>query len=359
MKVPERIPLSRKTADLLEEHIKQEEWTGTLPGYRKLCDLLGVSPRTVHSALDLLERRKVIMPSTQGRPRQICSSISRSGNNAKDRKTLLIIASTPLQMQDLATRTIVESIHRRFSNKGWDIDFVTHREYAKGKPGKAMEQLYLEHRHHRWLAVMPAMAIVQWCQAHELRTICLGGHLPELGPPGLGVSRSEMLAQGVHEFHQAGHSRICAMVNLESEMVRNLTLTTLHIAFDKAGIPFHENYNLVQLTDTSPDIFCRALDNLFKYSPPTALIVTESYQIASIYSYCMSKKLRIPEDISIIVTQESRHLEWFRPVPAFYRMPIRQYVNKISRWIEHYPTRLSKVHLLGAELEWGGSIANR
>lgn len=357
MKVPERIPLSSQIANLLEQHIREEGWTGTLPGYRKLCELLEVSPRTVHEALDLLERRQVIMPSSQGRPRQIRASSGAWVPNARQRKSLLILSDMPMQMQDIATRRVVEKIDQKFGKKGWDIDCIAHEEYASGRPGKGMEQLYSRHRHHRWLLVMPSLAMTQWCSARGLRIICLGGQMPDHGPPGIAVSRSQMLSSGIRELHSSGHTRISALVHLDTGTARDLTLQTLAKTFSEAGIPFHENYNLVQLPDKSPEALWESLEKLFRHSPPTALLATESHQVASIYSYCLENKLRIPQDVSLVVTQEGKHLEWFRPPLAHYQFPVDRFVKKLSRWIEHYPTRASKMHLLEARLERGGTIS--
>ncbi len=356
MKVPERISLVRQIADILEEQIISNGWHDQLPGYRKLCETLGVSPRTVYAALDLLERRKIVLPAENGRPRRIHAEFSSRASGLNARNALLVLSGVPVRMLSIHSREVIERVCHQFQKKGWEIEFASDREFEVGKPGRRMEKLRRDYPHHRWLLATPNLDVVKWCVARSLRIVCLGGNTGELRPPCVGVSRVGMLADGVLELARLGHRRICSLAVFGDSDASRQTHDILARAFLHADIPFQPLYHLISLEDGTPEALWETLERLFRLTPPTALIASDSLQVPTIYSYCLAHNLRIPEDVSLIVTQQGRHLKWFRPRPAYYQFPIDQFVRKIVRWIENYPSESTDLHLLEPTLMRGESI---
>lgn len=357
MKIPNRTILSHEIADILETHIRAQQWRNQLPGYRKLCDLLQVSPRTMHSALSFLEHKKIILPAEIGKPRMINPNLNNEHSTHSNTKNLIVVSDSPIQLLNYLTRSVIDKVSNKIVKKGWDVTFINEKELSKGKPTKHLDKARLEHPNHRWLLVGPSLAIVNWCIFYSLEIICLGGYIGHNLIPCVAVSRVQMITNAVHHLANIGHSRICSLIHLNEDSAKQITQNVLEREYSKVGLQFHDRYNLISFSQRCPNLLWNSLESLFKISPPTALIATENQQVATIYSFCLTHGINIPRDLSLIVTQEGRHLQWFRPVPAHYRASTDQYVRKIIRWIEQYPLKPTGIHLLQANLYNGESIA--
>lgn len=357
MQTPERVPLSHQTADTLEHEIRNGRYQNQLPGYRTLCDLLGVSPRTIHIALDLLTRRKIILPADGKRARKINPTI-RTDRTDEHRglKSILILAAMPLQSQPLATRSILERIIMHFSRKGWTVDYESSHEYSKGTPGNHLEQLKTDYKNDRWLLVSPLSTVIDWCHQQQLRTICLGGQITGKKLTGIAVSLSIMLETSIEILATHGHRRICALVTPLCNKSRGIIMEGLEHSLTSRGIDFLPSYNMPPIQKHNTKELWKCLTTLFSVSPPSAIITTEAIHLITIYSFCLKHQIHIPRDLSIIVTQESEHLPWLHPQPAYFEFPVNQYVSKISRWLENYPTTSCSPVLLTPKFIPGKSI---
>ena len=357
MQAPQRPLLSREAADALEKEILNGRWQQKLPGYRKLCEISGVSPCTMHTALEILARRNIILPAQGTRARLIHPEILSGPSRLSEKKSLIILSDTPLQSQDIVARSILEKIATLFTRKGWTINFESSPEFASGKPGPMMERMRVNRANHRWVLLTPHFSIIKWCTENQLRFICLGGDAQKLSPPLVAVSTSRMLEDSVRRLTKLGHSRICALINHSSKEAEDSVVRVMETTLTSEAISFHSTYNVPKIEKNDAASLRSCLRDLFALSPPSALIATEAHQLIAIYSYCMENGLLIPQDISVIVTQESKHLEWFHPLPSHYKFPINKYVSSLSRWIEHYPTTPSEITYLDPEFASEGSVA--
>lgn len=357
MQAPERKPLSRKTADALEREIRNGHWKTQLPGYRKLCEALSVSPRTMREALSLLTRRNVLLPAERTKPHCIHPDFLESELCNQHRKSLLIITNLPIPELSIIPSLILERTVLMFTKKGWTINFEVSSDLDRGTPGPSLEKMLENHGNHRWLLLSPSFKIVQWCMSNNIRAVCLGGETETLKPPLITVSVSDKLKDAVQRLSKLGHKKISSIIHLPTEQSRENVIHKIQGAFTSSGIDFHPSYNLPQLLNDDFQGLWDCLNSLFTHSPPTAIIVTEIHQLITLYSFCLSRGLQIPRDLSVIVTKESRNVEWFYPLPTHYLAPISQYVSHLQRNIEHYPTGEVEPVFLKPEFIKGQSIS--
>lgn len=340
MKLPERPSLSMLIAESLEIEIRKGSYKDQLPGYRTLSKLLNVSPRTIHAALEILTRRKIILPPEGKRARNIHPNITFNiDENLHNNRSILILTSTPFQTQDISIRRALDAVIKLFTRKKWSIDYETCADINNEKSDLAMEHLFAPYKNHRWILTRPTRTAIKWCKQHQLRFICFGGDTINIDTPSIAVSTSTMLDHAVGVLSDFGHSRICILSNLLSAKSQNIILKNMEASFSSRGIKFHPIYNLPKIGNHDYQNLWRCLNDIFSLSPPSAIIATEAHQLITIYSYCLQNRLRIPEDLSVVVTQESSHLEWFHPRPANFEFPIDQFAKTISRWVENYPTQ--------------------
>lgn len=357
MKSPERIPLSRRTADILEEVILEGRWLDRLPGYRTLSIEMGVSRRTMETALKILTRRNVILPAEGKMARQVHPDILSKRSRCVGRNFLLIVSATPFQRQDLVSRSILEQTISLFTRKGWTVNFESTEECSSSAPGEEMQSLLSGRENERWLLVRPSYAAIKWCLDHHLRVVCLGGELEDLNAPTVSASTTRLLEDAVSRLANLGHKRICMLVNHSSIQARQNVVQRMNKVMKKECGAFHPTYNVPSIQSNDAASLWGCLEELFSYTPPTALVATEAQQLITIYAYCLQNGLKIPQDLSVIVTLESDQLDWFYPHLTHYKFPVQKFVEKVSKWIEHYPVGHTEHLLLDPVFIEGESIA--
>ena len=317
---------------------------------------MGVSPRTMHAAFEILKHRQVILPAERTKPHLIHPDIANYQGEVHKRESLLILTGKDLQFEQMASRIILDKVAVLYIRKGWTVNFETSPEFAKGKPGPVMKRMLANRSDHLWILNKPSFSIIKWCMDHKLRIICLGGEHEHLLPPLVAISLTQMIRDSVSHLAKLGHRRICSLVHFSSQKSRKNVINKLEQDMHDLGLHFHPNYNLPMFQGNAKSLW-KELHNLFAISPPSALIVTDAYQLSTIYSYCLQNGLRIPDDLSLIVTQESANLEWFQPSLAHYQYPIPKYVRRIRGWIENYPTSALKPVLLPPDFKPGDSVS--
>ena len=66
--------------------------------------------------------------------------------------------------------------------------------------------------------------------------------------------------------------------------------------------------------------------------PPTALIVDESQFFLAALHFCVKRGIRIPDEVSLICTDDDPHFKWFVPSVAHIRWHRQPVMRRIARW---------------------------
>ncbi|NWK57513.1 hypothetical protein HW115_17985 [Verrucomicrobiaceae bacterium N1E253] len=183
MQPPDRTPLNKKTADILKKEICNGRWKSHLPGYRKLCALMDVSPRVMHDAIEMLKHEKIILSTPNTKPYLINSDIVNSQNSQKDKKSLLILTQKHHQTEQVATRVILNKVTSNYLRKGWNVDFEVCPEFVTNKISRSSQQMLTNRSYEIYILVQAPFSFIQWCMDKKLRIICLGGEHEHLRPP--------------------------------------------------------------------------------------------------------------------------------------------------------------------------------
>ncbi len=99
------------------------------------------------------------------------------------------------------------------------------------------------------------------------------------------------------------------------------------------GVPTGE-YNLPPWEE-SPDGFHARLEELFRVTPPTALIIQEAPFFIAALQFLSRRKLSVPDDVSLICTDHSPDFDWCRPDVSHIRWKSRPLVRAVLRWAAH------------------------
>lgn len=99
---------------------------------------------------------------------------------------------------------------------------------------------------------------------------------------------------------------------------------------EQQGLP-RGAYNLPNWKET-PEGFHTRLDELFRITPPTALLLDESPLFAATQQFLAYRKLRVPQDVSLVCTDDSPDFGWCRPPVSHIRWDSRPLIRRIVKW---------------------------
>ena len=102
----------------------------------------------------------------------------------------------------------------------------------------------------------------------------------------------------------------------------------------------------------------RMLENLFRHTPPTALLVDTSGLFAATHQFLAQSKLRAPQDVSIISGDPDPAFEWSSPAISHIHWDPNPVIRNVLRWVGHLVQGKPdlKQRVTAAEFFEGGTI---
>ena len=100
------------------------------------------------------------------------------------------------------------------------------------------------------------------------------------------------------------------------------------------------------------------LENLFKITPPTALIIDEIPRVFAAVTYLARHGIKVPEHVSLVCADSDTFMDWCHPPIAHMRWDNALIVRGVVRWVNAVRTGKSVRKMIGCPAEFvpGGSI---
>ena len=199
-----------QVAQALRGLIESGEWSGQLPGYRKLERYLKVHRVIIERALDRLMVERLVGPAEPGKRRRILKgSPGPRGTNV--RQTLLIYGPHALDDFSATQRKVLTSIFQMAESEGWEVTY----EFANfGYPRKAVTQvkrLLADHRPARLILLLPSVSLAHWAASSPaVPCFVVGGETRATGDRlnGISVSFDQIVCEACSLLRDLGHQRI-------------------------------------------------------------------------------------------------------------------------------------------------------
>jgi DNA-binding LacI/PurR family transcriptional regulator len=77
------------------------------------------------------------------------------------------------------------------------------------------------------------------------------------------------------------------------------------------------------------------LDSSFQRTPPTAIFASSSPNYFATLHFLLNRGIRVPQDLSLICTDDDLYFKPCRPSVAHIRWSRRPLVNRIARWVNN------------------------
>ena len=116
-------------------------------------------------------------------------------------------------------------------------------------------------------------------------------------------------------------------------------------------------YNLPDWEETRQGLHQR-LDSLFRFTPPTALIINEPPLFNAVLLYLAGRGIRPPKDVSIVCTDPDRSFNWCEPPVSHITWDVRKAASRVVRWAANINCGKEDRHQthITAEFVEGGTI---
>lgn len=324
-------PLS--TVDQLANHLRSEifrgQFTRELPGINQLASRLGCSPRTVTGALQLLLRERVITKQGVGRPFLVTPEKSDSPPGMR-------VQLLPYDVEDCEQDTIswhFNQIRTHLENAGHVFSFASRSLSQLDMEVKKVARHVKKADADAWIVASGSREILRWFSRQPKPAFALFGLQKDLQIAGVGPDKVSAYREVAHRLIALGHQRI-VMLNRPSRRLPSPGFPELAFleALQQAGIPTGA-YNLPNWDESLAGIH-RILDELFRLTPPTAMIIDEAKVFIAVQHDLARRGILAPENISLVATDQDPHLDYILPTVAHIRCDTTPWARRICKWAD-------------------------
>jgi DNA-binding LacI/PurR family transcriptional regulator len=294
-----------------------------MPGLPSLAAELGVNFKTVDVALHALEAEGLLERQGAGRPRRIVAGHT-PGRRA------LRVAFLPYEVAERRVDYIVKLEHE-LTGDGHQVLTapwaMTELGMNMGRIAWMVEGMEAD----AWIISAGSRELLEWFVARGVPAFALFGRRSGLPLAATGPDKPPTYASATRHLIDLGHRRIVLL----TRSVRRLPqpgaseqafLDALRTAGIQAG-PYH-----LPDWEETPEGFHACLTGLFRLTAPTALIVDEVAFFFATQQFLAQLGKRVPEDVSLICTDEDPHFDWCRPSIAHFRWDSRPVIQRIVNW---------------------------
>ena len=312
-----------QVAAYLRQQIARGIWKKTMPGSSRLCRELGVGRMTIESALRLLEQEGMLLPQGAGKKRLIQAPESLEMPSLK---VEILLYSPEDEKLDYHV-----SIRHQLMNAGHHASFST-KTLSEMKMDISKVSRYVANSSaDAWIVISGSREILNWFAEHNIPAFALAGRRRGSGLPSAGPDKIPPLRDSVRRLVELGHSRI---VLLTPDTRRKPAPGNFERAFldelSNQGIQ-HGPYNLPDWEETGEGLR-KILDSLFQHTPPTALIIVESFTFIATMQYLAQQGITAPRDISLICDDPGPQFRWCEPTVSHFHWESAPIARRAVQW---------------------------
>lgn len=339
-----------QAADFLREQILRGRWSGVMPGRHELAAELGINHKTVEAALGQLEARGLLEPRGSGRRRRIKPPGSKTGLESL---RIAILAGRPGDW----SRDHLVAVKHRLIEAGHAASHTEPCLHDLGMEVPRIESLVKRTKVDAWIVVGGSREVLEWFAGLPVPVFALFGRRKGLPIAGAGPDKAGAYAAATRALLTMGHQRIVLLTHALRRLPEPGTCERAFLAeLGAAGIA-PGDYHLPDWNE-GVDGFHERLASLFKLTPPTALIVDTVPLFAAAQQFVARRGLRVPEDVSLVCTDEPKPLAWQRPSVSHIRWDNRPVVRAVVTWAANVSRGRQDLRqtLVAGEFVPGGTI---
>lgn len=344
-----RIPTSKQLADYLREQLALGRWRDTMPGVIRLAGELGVGRDSVEEALHDLEQQGLLRGQGRGRKRLVVADAQGGGQP-------LCVAIMWYEPSGFHNAYDVELQHRLLV-AGYQV-VVAPRSLSElqsniARVAKVVSGIEAD----AWVVQAGSREVLEWFAAQPTPTLAMFGRHRTVPLAAVGPDHLPALLGATRRLIELGHSRIVQLTRPERRIPKAGGLEQAILdEIASHGITVG-SYNLPNWED-SPRGLLRCLDELYRVTPPTALIIDESSLFCAAQLHLARRGILAPEHVSLICSEPEPVFNWTVPTVSHISWNSGPMIHQILRWVAGVANgkNLRRKSLTKAEFVEGGTI---
>lgn len=326
----------------------------TLPGMRVLAEQYQSSVSTIEQALNHLEEMGITEPVQHGKKRQVNLPKLRKIASLQGRMDNRILFLATVDHSAPLARAAFEQFLELCDREGLSLDYIQ----IPTEPSEV----------HELLTAIQPRGIILFGVPGPIEKLAASLHIPSVWigtrimrpfhvPGYYYVDISNLFSLAFQRAWAAGHRRIVA------------PMVTPHFYYDKFAAEikkeypggakaFSKRYNLPIIESVAATDYIAGLREIFRYTPPTCLILYDVSHYLVVTSFLLEKRLRIPDDISVILLTADPLLDDIIPTIDHCTL-FTDGMEKPFNLLKEQMNGLQSSEQISAEPTWvpGGSLA--
>ncbi len=313
-------------SNYLREEIIRGSLTGAMPGVGKLAEMCGVSQKTVIGAVRQLEHDGLLESQGPGRRSQILLQENQ------------IFATLRIQIflyhkDDLKTDYMMDLL-RSLQQADYSVKLAKKTLCELEMDPKRVARFVKMNDTDAWIVQAGSREVLEWFSSQALPAFALFGRRREISMPSCGPNKIPAQHAAIQRLIELGHRKIVCLARKERRephpgLVEQAFLDQLKNSGIKIG-----TYNLPQWENNIED-FHHCIETLFKYTPPTALIVHTSNLFVAAQLHLARLGILAPEQISLICTDFEPIFDWCQPAVTHIRWRHNKMIDRIVQWAKN------------------------
>lgn len=335
MKSFQRFSLVDQTAEHLRGRVRSGLWSGKVPGVVRLCADLNVSQGTIRAALRKLEGEGLLSPGGHCRSRRVAMPVE----DGRSRKTMsvgiLLHDARPKgypKAWPLHLEPMMLEIQRALEAAGHQVFFGAKSQVDLGHNVSRIRQQLAKTPADAWIVAAGSRTLLEWFAGQPIPSMALFGRADGLPLARTGPDMVPAVLDATRQLIAFGHQRIVLVARSPRRKpmpgnVERVFLDELHahgIAATDWNLPDWEE---------SPEGFAELLENLFRTSPPTAMIIDETSRYIAALQFLSRIRMVVPEQISLVSADYDNALAWCHPTISHINFNMAPVVRRIVRWV--------------------------
>jgi len=315
-----------QVAAYLREEVKRGHWAEEMPGAGYLAAELGSNRKTMEAALRLLEVEGLLEGQGAGRKRRI---VLASGQAVRT----LRVAILDYDMPGLTERSITDLRHL--------LESAGHVAFFAGKTllelkldVRRVARLVAKTKADAWVVCAGTNEVLQWFAAQPVPTFALFGRRRNVPLAGAGPDHLSANLAAVRRLLELGHRRIVMLARQERRTgnpaeIERAVLDEMAAHGIRTG-----PYNLPEWEDSRKG-FLRLLDEIYRLTPPSALILQQVFLFFAAQQYLAQRGILAPQHVSLVCTAPDPTFAWCQPTIAHIRYDLRPVLRRVVRWADN------------------------
>lgn len=309
-----RQPLATSVCDHLRAALAEGRYAGGMPGERRLAEELSVSRRVVREALAILTHEGLLARPVSGFVRDV-RDVARARPVA--RRRIGFMTGTDLLHAEPSVLSLFAELRKLAETFGAECVYIVEGDCRPQRAAAEALEMLERYACDVWVAsgILSTRGVVE---LHRLGAVVVGHNFIGDYPfPVVSVDHSSAILHAMNLVFRRARTRPVYLRVIPdvvlAEAVRKL--------MESRGLAFDES-RVLPLFDGTKAGYVAVLERLFDSdAPPDAVIGLTTVRVegVTIQGFLQSRRLKCPDDVSMVLIHEPPYRDRMYPVPDVYR----------------------------------------